>query len=128
MTTTYKRAVVAAVALTLTTGLALAKPKTIKTVDVTLVATTIMPDGAQLQPGAYQMAVLNDSSAPQVEFYLKGKLVCRCPVKIEETPTKAETTRLYFEVNGTGTHVLSSAEIEGSTELVLFSHLAKGSS
>lgn len=128
MTTAYKRAALAAMALTLMTGLALAKPKTMKTVDVTFVAATIMPDGVQLEPGAYRMTVLNDSSAPQVEFYRKGKLVCRCPVKIEDTPAKAETTRLYFEINAAGTHVLSSAEIEGSTQLVLFSHLAKGSS
>ena len=88
MMTTYKRALIAAVTLTLTAGLALAKPKANKSFDLTLVAVTTMPDGAQLQPGDYRMAVFDDPAAPQVEVYRRGKLVCKCPVKITNAPSK----------------------------------------
>jgi hypothetical protein len=121
MNMTCKRALIAAVTLTLTTGLALAQTNTSRTVDVTLVAVTTMPDGAQLQPGVYRMAVLNDSNAPQVALYRKGKLVCKCPVKIENTATKAETTQLFFDVPRNDVHILKSVAIEGSTQLLVFS-------
>ena len=121
MKITYKHVLIAAVTLTLSAGLALAKPKANKTVSVTLVAATTMPDGVQLQPGDYRMAVLSDSSAPQVEFYRAGKLVCRCPVKIENAPTKAQTTQLLLDVTDSGAHVLHSVAIGGSTQVVVFS-------
>jgi hypothetical protein len=121
MKMTYKGLLMAALTLALTTGLALAKTKISRTVDVMLVAATTMPDGAQLQPGDYRMAVLSDSSAPQVAFYRNGKLVCKCPVKIENTPTKAEATQLFFDVPGSDIHVLKSVAVEGSTQLLVFS-------
>ena len=121
MKITYKHVLLAALTLTLIAGLAPAKSKANKSVNVTLAFTTTMPDGAQLQPGDYRMTVLNDSTAPRVEFYRNGKLVCRCPVKIENKPTKADVTQLILDVTDSGAHVLNSAVIAGSTQLVVFS-------
>lgn len=121
MKMTYKHVLIAALTLTLTAGFALAKPKANKTVDVTLIAATTMPDGVQLQPGDYRMTVLNDSSAPQVEFYRNGKLVCKCPVKIETAASKAPATQLLIDVTDSGAHLLRSVTVGGSTQLVVFS-------
>ncbi|HXJ94976.1 MAG TPA: hypothetical protein VMT20_19215 [Terriglobia bacterium] len=121
MKITYKHVLMAALTLALTAGLASAKSNANKTVNVTLAFATTMPDGTQLQPGDYRMAVLNDAAAPKVEFYRNGKLMCRCPVKIENAPTKAQTTQLMLDVTESGDHVLNSVAIGGSTQLVVFS-------
>ena len=119
--TTYKRLLMAAVVLTLTAGLALAKDKPTSSTSVTLTAVTTMPDGAQLKPGDYKLTLLNDSSAPQVELYKDGKLVCKCPVKIQNNPTKAAVTRLLFGVTSGGEHILQTIEVRGWTQLLVFS-------
>jgi hypothetical protein len=121
MKITSKHMLLAALTLTLTVGLALAKPKGNKSVNVTFLAATTMPDGVQLQPGEYRMTLLNDSSTPQVEFYRHGKLMCRCPVKVENKPTKADATQVILDVSESGVHTLHSVVIGGSTQLVVFS-------
>jgi hypothetical protein len=121
MKTMYKRVLIAVIAQILTTGLALAKPKTNKAVDVTLTAVTTMPDGAQLQPGDYRMTLLSDSSAPQVAFCRQGKLVCKCPVKLENNSAKAAVTQLLFGVTASGAHVLQTVTVKGWTQLLIFS-------
>jgi len=117
---TYKRLLIAAVALSLTAGLTLAKQKPSST-SVTLTAVTTMPDGAQLKPGDYKMTLLNDPSAPKVEFYREGKLVCRCPVKLADNPTKAAATQLLFGVTAKGAHILQTVTVRGWTQLLIFS-------
>jgi hypothetical protein len=121
MRATYKRVLIATLTMTLSVGFALAKPKANKTVNVTLVAVTTMPDGAQLEPGDYRIAVFDDPAAPQVEVYRHGKLVCKCPVKIENAPAKAETTQLIFDVPKSGAHILKTVAIGGSTQRLIFS-------
>jgi len=118
---TYKRLLVAAIAVTLTAGLALAKQKTNTSTSVTLTSVTTMPDGAQLKPGDYKMTLLNDPSAPKVEFRREGKLVCRCPVKLTNNPTKAAATQLLFGVTASGAHILQTVSVKGWTQLLIFS-------
>ena len=107
--------------LALSAGLALAKPNTTKRATVTLATVTLMPDGAQLQPGDYRLELLNDSSAPQVAFYRDGKLVCKCPVKLENAPRKIAFTKAFYNVGSQGTHTLTTLEIGGWNQVLVFS-------
>jgi len=121
MKTICKSLLIFAVTATLTASLAMAQSSKNKPVDVTLTAVTVMPDGAQLQPGDYRMTLLNDSATPQVEFYQKGKLVCKCPVKIENTPAKSPQTQMLYNVKPDGTRVLQSVRVRGWTQALIFS-------
>jgi hypothetical protein len=107
--------------LVLTAGLALAKPNGNKRVSVTLTTVTVMPDGAQLQPGNYRMELLNDSSTPQVAFYQNNKLVCKCPVKVQNAPSKIPFTKLLYDIGADGSHILNTLEVGGWNQVLVFS-------
>ena len=106
--------------LALSAGLAVAKPNANKRVGVTITQVTNMPDGGQLKPGSYQMELLNDASAPQVAFYQNNKLVCKCPVKLENASSKIQYTKMLYDLGG-GTRVLKSLSVAGWTQVVVFS-------
>ena len=117
-----RRAVLALTLLALSAGLCLAgKPNASKRTTVTLTTVTIMPDGAQLQPGDYRMELLNDSAAPQVAFYKHNKLLCKCPVKLESAANKPEFTQALYDIRGNGTRVLRSLSVAGWSEILVFS-------
>lgn len=112
-----------AVIVALASGLGLAKSadkSTSKSASIIITAVTATPD-AELQPGTYRMTLLNATTAPEVEFYQGNKLVCKCPVKIETLPQRAEATALFVETSANGTRVLRTISIGGWTEKVIFS-------
>jgi hypothetical protein len=80
-----------------------------------------MPDGAQLKPGTYRMELLNDASAPQVAFYQNGKLVCKCPVKVENAQDKVKYTKMLYDVSPDGTRKLNTIEVAGWEQMLVFS-------
>lgn len=105
--------------LALSASFCIAKPNANKRVGVTITQATTMPDGGQLKPGTYQMELLNDASAPQVAFYQNNKLVCKCPVKLENATSKIPFTKMLYDL-ASGTRVLKSLEVQGWTQVVVF--------
>ncbi|HEV3279109.1 MAG TPA: hypothetical protein VG860_20125 [Terriglobia bacterium] len=108
-----------AVAIVVATGLGMAKPSE-KSADITITAVTVTPDGGQLQPGMYKMTLLNASTAPEVAFYKGKKLICKCPVRVENLPTKAGYTEMLVETATDGTRMLKTLSVGGWTEKVIF--------
>jgi hypothetical protein len=117
----YVLTLMAVVALTAALGLAKSGEKTAsKSASIDITAATATPDGL-LQPGTYKMTLFGDPAAPQVAFYKGNKLVCKCPVKIETLPAKADYTQLLVEKGANGTRILKTVSIGGWTEKVVFS-------
>jgi hypothetical protein len=117
MKATCKYVLMFAVVLTLAAGLGVAKSGD-KSTNIVITTTTLTPDG-QLQPGTYRMTLLNGSTTPEVAFYQGGKLICKCPVKIETLPVKAAYTQLLVEPTSKG-RLLKTVTVGGWTEKVVF--------
>ena len=98
-----------------------------KTATVSLSVATTMPDGKVLQPGTYKVTVLTEQAAPQVEIYQNGKLVCKCPVTLEDLAGKAQYTRMEYTIGENGAHVLNGLAIGGWTQKVVFGASAQES-
>ncbi|HUI44198.1 MAG TPA: hypothetical protein VL523_19705 [Terriglobia bacterium] len=90
-----------------------------KTATVNISVVTTMPDGALLQPGTYKMTFFADQKAPEVAFYKNGKLICKCPVKIESMP-KPDYTRLEYTTGENDTHTLTGLAIGGWEQKLVF--------
>ena len=106
----------------LATGLAVAKSAdkaANKSTNILITTATATPDG-MLQPGTYKMTLFNEAGMPQVAFYKGNKLICKCPVTIENLPTKAESTQLLVESGDNGMRVLKTIAVGGWTEKVIF--------
>jgi len=65
-----------------------------KSADIDFTETIKVPNGPTLQPGTYKVALLNDSSAPEVGFYRNGKLVGEAPVKLVDQAKKIQETEV----------------------------------
>src|SRR5215831_545485 len=83
-----------------------------RSADVDFTETVKVPNGPTLSPGTYKVALLNDSSAPGVGFYQKGKLVDQ-DRKIRETE---------FEANQVDSHtrVVTEMGFSGWTQKIIF--------
>lgn len=119
MKTMWKYGIMLGVALALATSLGWGASKNL-TANVTLSVATTMPDGAVLQPGTYKMTLLSDQQEPKVEFYKNGKLICKCPVKLEALELKPDYTRLEYTSDANEAHFLNSVAVDGWTQKVIF--------
>lgn len=123
MKATFKYVLMFAAVVALATGLGMAKPSD-KSANIIITSVTVTPDGGQLQPGTYKMTLLNESTAPEVAFYKGNKLVCKCPVKVENMPTKAPYAQMLVETADDGTRMLKTINVGGWTQKVVFSQAA----
>jgi hypothetical protein len=116
----YALTLMAVFALTVGLGFAKSGDKSgSKSASIDITSPTSTPDGV-LQPGTYKFTLFNDPAAPQVAFYKGNKLVCKCPVKLETLPAKADYTQLLVEKGTNGIRLLKTVSIGGWTEKVVF--------
>ena len=101
-------------------SLALAKPKE-QSAEIRIAFVTKLTD-AELQPGTYKVVLMNEAQNPQIAFYRGNKLVCKCPVKLEDAGKKIPQTKVQY-VGGPGnTHMISSIAIGGWTQTMVLNH------
>jgi len=99
---------------------ALAKTKE-QSARISIAFAATMADGTQLQPGSYKVTLLNETGSPHIVFYKNGKLVCKCPVKLEDTGTKIPVTLISYDQNTDKTQRITTIEIGGWTQRVILS-------
>jgi hypothetical protein len=99
---------------------ALAKTKE-QSARISIAFAATMADGTQLQPGSYKVTLLNETGSPHIVFYKNGKLVCKCPVKLEDTGTKIPVTLISYDQNADKTQRITTIEIGGWTQRVILS-------
>jgi hypothetical protein len=91
-----------------------------KSADVDFAETTKVPNGPTLEPGTYKVALLNESSAPEVGFYQGGKLVGQAPVKLVEQGQKIRQTQVSSNLVDSNTRVLNEMDFSGWTQKIVF--------
>jgi hypothetical protein len=92
-----------------------------QTAPVSLAFAVTLADGTQLQPGPYKVSLLSETSSPQIVFYKGGKLVCKCPVKLEDMGTKIPFTQIFYDQAADQTHRITVMQIAGWTQKVILS-------
>lgn len=100
-----------------TLGWAAAKEKA---ADVDFAFLTTLPEGKQLQAGPYRVTLLNETTSPEVAFYKGHKLVCKCPVKLEDVGGTISQTELRYEKAADNNQLLKSIMIKGWTQKIVF--------
>ena len=91
-----------------------------RSAEVTFTQITKVPNGPTLQPGTYKVALLNDSSAPEVGFYRNDKLVGQAPIKLVDQGQKIRQTEVYSDVQDDHSQVITEMDFSGWTEKVVF--------
>jgi hypothetical protein len=91
-----------------------------KSASVDIVDVTKIPDGPTLEPGTYQVTLLNGSSAPEVGFYQAGKLVGQAPVKLVDQAKKISETEIRADTKPNHTQVLTEMDLKGWTQKLMF--------
>src|SRR5262249_51997720 len=91
-----------------------------KSADVDFTETVKVPNGPTLSPGTYKAALLNDSSAPEVGFYQKGKLVGQAPVKLVDQGKKIREIEVEPELVDSHTEVVTEMGLSGWTQKIIF--------
>jgi hypothetical protein len=99
-------------AFLLTVGLALAKT-------VTLDGRAKLADGPMLNPGSYNVKILNQATKPEVDFYKGGQLVARASVKLQPLTRKASNTAVYYDTSNKPP-VITGIELGGSKDKLVF--------
>jgi len=92
-----------------------------RSADVDFTETIKVPNGPTLQPGTYKVALLNDSSAPEVGFYQGSKLVGQAPVKLVDQGEKIRETEFTADLLDSHTRVITEMNFSGWTEKIVFS-------
>ena len=113
-----KLALLVSIVALLTASVTLGKTKK-QTVPVSLAFAVTLADGTQLQPGAYKVTLLSETSSPHIVFYKGGKLVCKCPVKLEDAGTKIPFTQISYNQDADKTRRITKMEIAGWTQKVI---------
>ena len=108
--------IVALLAATVT----LAKTKE-QSAPVSLAFAVTLADGTQLQPGSYKVTLLSETSSPHIVFYKGGKLICKCPVKLEDAGTKIPFTQISYNQDADKTRRITMMEVAGWTQKVILS-------
>jgi hypothetical protein len=85
-----------------------------------IVETMKIPGGPTLRPGNYKLALLNNSSTPEVRFYEAGKLLGQAPVKLIDQGKKSDETEVFSDTGKNRTHVLTEIDPSGWTEKLMF--------
>jgi hypothetical protein len=120
------KSILATTALALfTTGMAFAgfpghHPSAQRSADVDFTETIKVPNGPTLEPGTYKVALLNESSAPEVGFYQGGKLVGQAPVKLVDQGKKIRQTEFSSNLVDSHTRVITEMDFSGWTEKIVF--------
>jgi hypothetical protein len=91
-----------------------------KSASVDIVDVTKIPGGPTLEPGTYQVTLLNASSAPEVGFYQAGKLVGQAPVKLVDQGKKISETEVRTDTGPNNTNVLTEMDLSGWTHKLMF--------
>ena len=91
-----------------------------KPADVDFTETVKVPNDPTLSPGTYKVALLNDSSAPEVGFYQKGKLVGQAPVKLVDQDKKIRETEFEADQVDSHTRVVTEMGFSGWTQKIIF--------
>src|SRR5215471_15640557 len=89
--------------------------------DVDFTETMKVPNGPTLPPGTYKVALLNDSSAPEVGFYQDGKLVGQAPVKLVDQGKKIRQTEFASDSVDSHTRIVTEIDFSGWTQKIMFS-------
>jgi hypothetical protein len=92
-----------------------------QTAPVSIAFAVTLADGTQLQPGSYKVTLLSETSSPHIVFYKGGKLVCKCPVKLEDVGTKIPFTKISYDEGAGKTHRITTMQIAGWTQRVILS-------
>src|SRR6516162_6946487 len=90
-----------------------------QTAPVSIAFAVTLADGTQLQPGSYKVTLLSETSSPHIVFYKGGKLVCKCPVKLEDAGTKIPFTQISYNQDADKTRRITKMEIAGWTQKVI---------
>jgi len=67
------------------------------------------------------VTLLSETSSPHIVFYKGGKLVCKCPVKLEDVGTKIPFTKISYDEGAGKTHRITTMQIAGWTQRVILS-------
>jgi hypothetical protein len=113
-----KLALLVSVVALLAASVTLGKTKE-QSAPVSLAFAVTLADGTQLQPGSYKVTLLSETGSPQIVFYKDGKLVCKCPVKLEDAGTKIPFTQISYDQGADKTRRITMMEIAGWTQKVI---------
>jgi hypothetical protein len=91
-----------------------------KSASVDIVDVTKIPGGPTLEPGTYEVTLLNASSAPEVGFYQAGKLVGQAPVKLVDQDRKISETEIRADKKPDHTQVVTEMDLRGWTQKLMF--------
>ncbi|HEV2495098.1 MAG TPA: hypothetical protein VG204_18720 [Terriglobia bacterium] len=91
-----------------------------KSADVTISETTQVPNGPTLESGTYHVALIDDSSTPEVGFYQNGKLVGQAPVKLIDQGRKIDQTETSTDKRDNGTYVITELDLSGWVQKIEF--------
>lgn len=83
-----------------------------------------------MQAGEYIVVLENNPAAPEIDFYLMGKLVAKVPAKLVDPGREFDDTAFYYDdAEATGTLMMTEMDVAGWTERVLFgqNHSGAGS-
>jgi hypothetical protein len=92
-----------------------------RSANVEFTETTQVPNGPTLQAGTYKVALLSDTSAPEIGFYREGKLVGQAPVKLVDQGGKIRETEVFANIQDDHSELLTEMDLSGWTEKVIFS-------
>jgi hypothetical protein len=90
-----------------------------KSANVELTQSAQLPNGPTLQAGTYKMALLSDSTTPQVGFYQDGKLVGQATGQVVDQNQKSPDTEVHFNTAG-GTATVTEIDVSGWTKRIEF--------
>jgi hypothetical protein len=113
-----KLALLVSVVALLAASVTLGKTKE-QSAPVSLAFAVTLADGTQLQPGSYKVTLLSETGSPHIVFYKGGKLVCKCPVKLEDAGTKIPFTQISYDQGADKTRRITTMEIAGWTQKVI---------
>lgn len=84
-----------------------------------------IPNGPTLAPGTYKVAVLGDSSTPQVGFYQGSKLVGQAAAQLVDQGQKSPDTEMHIDNSGNNS-VVTEIDVSGWTKKIEFGQTAGG--
>jgi hypothetical protein len=115
------------VSLAVVVGIASAKAgrSSEKTGTIEISQNAQVPNGPTLQPGTYQVTLLNESGKPEVGFYQDKKLVGQAPVQLVDQGSKSVDTEVHTNQAG-GNTVLTEIDVMGWTKSLQFGQAAGG--
>jgi len=114
----HKLVLLASIVALLVASVTLAKTKE-QSAPISLAFAVTLADGTQLQPGSYKVTLLSETSSPHIVFYKGGKLICKCPVKLEDVRTKIPFTQISYDQSADKTHRITTMQIAGWTQTVI---------